>query len=157
MQSGRHAEAQRWFHFMFDSTTGDPAPPPVRFWNVRPFRENKDLASIEDELRELPGSQQGRMARLMGALLTSQDDEPEKLDLVAQIAAWRKDPFSPHLIARMRPIAYQKAVVMKYVESRRATAASATCCARPRLSAARAIRAGTTSASRTAQATLSAW
>ncbi|XXY16217.1 neuraminidase-like domain-containing protein [Sorangium sp. So ce216] len=117
MQSGRHAEAQRWFHFLFDPTTGDPAPAPERFWNVRPFRENKDLASIEDELRERPASQQGTMARLMGALLTNRDDEPEKLDLVAQIEAWRKDPFNPHLVARMRPIAYQKAVVLKYVEN----------------------------------------
>ncbi|WP_437597402.1 neuraminidase-like domain-containing protein [Sorangium sp. So ce590] len=117
MQSGRHAEAQRWFHFIFDPTTGDPAPSPERFWNVRPFRENKDLGSIEDELREQSGSQQGRMARLLSSLLTGQDDEPEKLDLVAQIEAWRKDPFNPHLIARMRPIAYQKAVVMKYIEN----------------------------------------
>ncbi|WP_437314752.1 neuraminidase-like domain-containing protein [Sorangium sp. So ce385] len=115
MQSGRHAEAQRWFHFIFDPTSGDPAPSPERFWNVRPFRENKDLASIEDELRELPPSQHGTMAKLLGSLLTNQDDEPEKVDLVAQIEAWRKDPFNPHLVARMRPIAYQKAVVMKYI------------------------------------------
>ncbi|MGK4001455.1 neuraminidase-like domain-containing protein [Sorangium sp. So ce1036] len=117
MQSGRHAEAQRWFHFIFDPTTGDPAPAPERFWNVRPFRENKDLASIEDELRDLSPSQQGTMARLLGSLLANQDDEPEKVDLAAQIEAWRKDPFNPHLVARMRPIAYQKAVVMKYIEN----------------------------------------
>ncbi|AGP39917.1 hypothetical protein SCE1572_38745 [Sorangium cellulosum So0157-2] len=117
MQSGRHAEAQRWFHFIFDPTTGDPAPSPERFWNVRPFRENRDLASIEDELRELSAPQQGTIARLIASLLTTQDDAPEKLDLAAQIEAWRKDPFNPHLIARMRPIAYQKAVVMKYIEN----------------------------------------
>ncbi|WP_437793362.1 neuraminidase-like domain-containing protein [Sorangium sp. So ce693] len=117
MQSGRHAEAQRWLHFIFDPTTGDPAPAPERFWNVRPFRENKDLASIEDELRELPASEQGAMAKLMSALLTNQGDASEKLDLAAQIEAWRKDPFNPHLVARMRPIAYQKAVVMKYIEN----------------------------------------
>ncbi|WP_437722034.1 neuraminidase-like domain-containing protein [Sorangium sp. So ce861] len=117
MQSGRHAEAQRWFHFIFDPTTGDPAPSPERFWNVRPFRENKDLASIEDELRELSAPQQGTIARLIASLLTTQDDAPEKLDLAAQIEAWRKDPFNPHLVARMRPIAYQKAVVMKYIDN----------------------------------------
>ncbi|WP_437606635.1 neuraminidase-like domain-containing protein [Sorangium sp. So ce834] len=117
MQSGRHAEAQRWFHFIFDPTTGDPAPSPERFWNVRPFRENRDLASIEEEIRDLSPSQQGTMARLLSSLLTTQDDEPEKVDLVAQIEAWRKDPFNPHIVARMRPIAYQKAVVMKYVEN----------------------------------------
>ncbi|WP_437894617.1 neuraminidase-like domain-containing protein [Sorangium sp. So ce124] len=117
MQSGRHAEAQRWLHFIFDPTTGDPAPAPERFWNVRPFRENKDLASIEDELRELPASEQGAMAKLISALLTNQGDASEKLDLAAQIEAWREDPFNPHLVARMRPIAYQKAVVSKYIEN----------------------------------------
>lgn len=117
MQSGRHAEAQRWFHFIFDPTTGDPAPSPERFWNVRPFRENKDLASIEDEVRDLSPSQQSSIARLLASLLTNQEDEREKLDLAAQIEAWRKDPFNPHIVARMRPIAYQKAVVMKYVEN----------------------------------------
>ncbi|AUX35899.1 MULTISPECIES: neuraminidase-like domain-containing protein [Sorangium] len=117
MQSGRHAEAQRWFHFIFDPTTGDPDPAPGRFWNVRPFRENKALASIEDELRELPASEQGPMATLLGGILTNEGGEEERDDLAAQIEAWRKDPFNPHLVARMRPIAYQKAVVMKYVEN----------------------------------------
>ncbi|WP_437951056.1 neuraminidase-like domain-containing protein [Sorangium sp. So ce296] len=117
MQSGRHAEAQRWFHFIFDPTTGDPDPAPGRFWNVRPFRENKDLASIEDELRELPASEQGPMATLLGGILTNEGGGEERDDLAAQIEAWRKDPFNPHLVARMRPIAYQKAVVMKYVEN----------------------------------------
>ncbi|WP_437741771.1 neuraminidase-like domain-containing protein [Sorangium sp. So ce1504] len=117
MQSGRHAEAQRWFHFIFDPTTGDPAPSPERFWNVRPFRENKDLASIEDEVRDQSPSQQTPIARLLASLLTNQEDEREKLDFAAQIEAWRKDPFNPHIVARMRPIAYQKAVVMKYVEN----------------------------------------
>ncbi|WP_437935494.1 neuraminidase-like domain-containing protein [Sorangium sp. So ce341] len=117
MQSGRHADAQRWFHFLFDPTTGDPDPAPGRFWNVRPFRENKDLASIEDELRELPASEQGPMATLLGGILTNEGGDEERDDLAAQIEAWRKDPFNPHLVARMRPIAYQKAVVMKYVEN----------------------------------------
>ncbi|WP_437965514.1 neuraminidase-like domain-containing protein [Sorangium sp. So ce260] len=117
MQSGRHAEAQRWFHFIFDPTTGDPDPAPGRFWNVRPFRENKDLASIEDELRELPASEQGPMATLLGGILTDQSGGEERDDLAAQIEAWRKDPFNPHIVARMRPIAYQKAVLMKYVDN----------------------------------------
>ncbi|WP_438038806.1 hypothetical protein [Sorangium sp. So ce128] len=117
MRSGRHAEAQRWFHYIFDPTTGDPTPAPGRFWNVRPFRENRDLASIEDELREVPAAQQSPMAKLFGSLLTNLADPPEKEELSAQIEAWRSDPFNPHLIARMRPIAYQKAVVMKYVEN----------------------------------------
>ncbi|HVJ21273.1 MAG TPA: hypothetical protein VM686_37935, partial [Polyangiaceae bacterium] len=37
--------------------------------------------------------------------------------LAQQIAAWRRSPFNPHLIARLRPVAYQKAVVMKYIDN----------------------------------------
>ena len=31
--------------------------------------------------------------------------------------AWRNDPFKPHIIARYRPVAYQKNVVMKYLDN----------------------------------------
>lgn len=34
-----------------------------------------------------------------------------------QLKAWRNNPFKPHLIARYRPVAYQKNVVMKYLDN----------------------------------------
>ncbi|PIE18637.1 MAG: toxin [Proteobacteria bacterium] len=37
--------------------------------------------------------------------------------LIDQVAEWRKKPFNPHAIARLRPTAYQKAVFMKYVDN----------------------------------------
>ena len=30
---------------------------------------------------------------------------------------WRENPFNPHLIARLRLVAYQKAAVMKYLDN----------------------------------------
>ena len=33
------------------------------------------------------------------------------------MALWRNDPFKPHLIARLRTTAYQKTVVMKYIDN----------------------------------------
>ena len=33
------------------------------------------------------------------------------------IAAYKRDPFNPHAIARLRISAYQKAVVMKYIDN----------------------------------------
>ena len=65
---------------------------------MRPFYEGTDLASIEQELADLA---QGK----------------DTSNLVGQIAAWEKDPFNPHLIARMRLVAYQKTVVMKYIDN----------------------------------------
>ena len=41
----------------------------------------------------------------------------EKRQLEDQVREWRKNPFNPHLIARMRTTAYQKAVVMKYLDN----------------------------------------
>src|SRR5262249_8916472 len=40
----------------------------------------------------------------------------EKAEFSQQIAAWEQTPFDPDLIARMRLIAYQKAVFMKYLD-----------------------------------------
>jgi hypothetical protein len=97
-QNQRFEEAQRWFHFIFDPTTGSSAPAPSRFWKVRPFYENTELASIQGELSDLA---QGK----------------DTAGLSQQIAAWQKDPFNPHLIARMRLVAYQKTVVMKYLDN----------------------------------------
>jgi hypothetical protein len=34
----------------------------------------------------------------------------------AAISAWRDNPFAPHVVARMRPVAYMKWVAMKYIE-----------------------------------------
>src|SRR5262249_46181102 len=33
------------------------------------------------------------------------------------LAAYRNDPFNPHAIARLRPSAYQKSIVMKYIDN----------------------------------------
>ena len=34
-----------------------------------------------------------------------------------QVSAWWEEPFNPHTIARLRMAAYQKAVVMKYIDN----------------------------------------
>lgn len=34
---------------------------------------------------------------------------------VQSISEWRDNPFAPHLVARSRPVAYMKAVVMEYI------------------------------------------
>ncbi len=106
----RFEEAQRWFHYVFDPTDADPEPAPRRFWKVRPFfelfhGEDAEAGPIQDLLLLLgddgsdPASQAAREA------------------LIAQVAAWRRNPFDPHAIARLRPTAYQKAVFMRYVDN----------------------------------------
>jgi len=43
----RFAEAQHWFHYLFDPTDDSDGPTPERFWKVRPFQYT-DVKKIED-------------------------------------------------------------------------------------------------------------
>lgn len=92
----RFEEAMRWFHYIFDPTNVEALPTPQRFWVTKPFFERSD-----DQYRKQ------RIENLLANLGTEAD----------QIRAWRNDPFSPHKIARYRPVAYQKTVVMKYIDN----------------------------------------
>ena len=84
----KFADAQRWYHYLYNPTASEPgADEKKRPWRYREFREVK----IQN-LREA---------------LTS----------VNALAAYRKDPFNPHAIARLRPGAYQKSIFMKYIDN----------------------------------------
>jgi hypothetical protein len=102
----RFEEAQKWYHFIFDPTDNSDVPTimnPYRFWKVKPFYENTDIRTVEEMLK----------------LLSSSDptDLSARRDLEDQIRDWRKNPFQPHRIAEQRPVAYQKAIVMKYLDN----------------------------------------
>ena len=101
----RFDEAVQWFHFVFNPTTsevvGAGVKPLQRFWTTLPFYENTDPE--KDQIQEL--------------LLTLAGKKSGWQKIEQQIEDWRNDPFNPHLIARMRITAYQKNVVMKYIEN----------------------------------------
>jgi hypothetical protein len=97
---GRFAAAQRWYHYVFDPTSTEEIVIIAdlsreerarrlldRVWRYRPFR-HLDAPTLREVLTD-------RQA----------------------LAVYRKDPFNPHAIARVRSSAYQKAVVMKYVDN----------------------------------------
>lgn len=104
-KDGRHEEAQRWFHFVFDPTTDVSGPAPQRYWRFAPFHENTEYAG----------------ARELVALLSYSGDSPALIRrqrlVLEQVTSWWEKPFDPHAIARLRTAAYQKAVVMKYVDN----------------------------------------
>ncbi len=104
----RFADAQRWFHFIFDPTTDTPPSaddPMARYWNFLYFRENGDLDSITEMLETLSSD--------------ATDDETEALKELMRdsIQAWKDKPFSPHTVAKTRPLAYKYNVVMKYLDN----------------------------------------
>ncbi|MDP1678675.1 MAG: neuraminidase-like domain-containing protein [Candidatus Nitrotoga sp.] len=91
----RFEEAMTWFHFIFDPTASGSDPKPQRYWNVLPLRNAQPLR-LDDMLKALNA---GDLARI-----------GEWEDLQAH-------PFEPHRVARWRVSAYQKAVVMKYIDN----------------------------------------
>jgi len=101
-QNQRFEEAQRWFHYIFDPTDISSNDAPQKYWRTRPFyqttRSDYQQQQIENLLQRLAS------------------DQPEP-ELENQVNEWRSHPFNPHLIARLRTTAYQKTVVMKYLDN----------------------------------------
>jgi len=98
----RFAEAQKWFHFIFDPTSNDKTvPPPQRFWKFLRFRQETKTEFIQEMLTELAKA----------------EDSVLKQRMEKSIQAWRDKPFQPHVIARGRYLAYQVNVVMKYLDN----------------------------------------
>lgn len=105
----RFAEAQRWFHYIFDPTSNEQTDDPLRrFWKFLAFRNQDDRKRIEDIVRLLskPKSQ------------LKQPDEQKTWDEIYQnYQAILDKPFQPHVVARTRHLAYQYCVVMKYLDN----------------------------------------
>lgn len=96
----RFAEAQRWFHHVFDPTDDSDGPTPERFWRVRPFQYT-DVKKIEE---------------ILVNLATGADPDLRR-ETVRSIEAWKDMPFRPHVVARYRQQAYMYKAVMAYLDN----------------------------------------
>src|SRR6266568_1411429 len=93
----RFEEALHWFHYIFNpAVSGTSVQLPNAYWRTLPFNLNKASQRIQDLLKQLDSGSG---------------------DLVAQVEDWRQYPFDPYRIARLRISAYQKYVVMKYIDN----------------------------------------
>ena len=101
----RFEEAQKWFHHIFDPTDTSGHAAPQRYWKLLPFFE---------EARGKPIQELMALLRYKG---TNKEMQEAKRKLEKQLEHWKQDPFEPHLIAQLRPGAYQKTVVMKYIDN----------------------------------------
>lgn len=99
-KNGRFAEAQRWFHYLFDPTDNSDGPTPERFWKVLPFHTT-DVKKVEEILLSL----------------TSDADPDLRDETVQSINAWKASPFRPHVVARYRQQAYMFKTVMAYLDN----------------------------------------
>lgn len=98
---GKYAEAQKWYHYIFNPSATeviDFSTPGLtvaqkkkmeldRNWQYLEFREI-DTQKLRDQLNDKQA-----------------------------IEVYKKDPFNPHAIARLRLSAYQKSIVMKYIDN----------------------------------------
>ncbi|MEL6348478.1 MAG: neuraminidase-like domain-containing protein [Myxococcota bacterium] len=88
-------EAMRWFHTIFDPRRGTEEA-----WRVKPLVESSQFA-----------------IDAWKSLVDGNGDEETRTRFVRQVQAWEKDPFDPHAIAQLRPLAYKRSVLMKYLDT----------------------------------------
>lgn len=107
-QDQNFRSAQRWFHYIFNpvgtmDSSADPAP--QKYWITKPFFLTATTDYISSRIEMILGMV---AADLNGDLAT---------DLKFAISQWRANPFQPHVIAKTRPVAYQLAIVIKYIKN----------------------------------------
>jgi hypothetical protein len=104
----RFAEAQQWFHLIFDPTeTNASLPAPQRFWKFIAFREAGQAKPI-DALLSLLSKPAGE---------STAAELEEKAAILNGVEAMRNKPFQPYAVARTRQISFMMHVVMKYLDN----------------------------------------
>ena len=97
----KHREARKWLHYIFDPTDVSSEAAPQRYWQMAHFFETTTQTVQEEEIRNMlrryaEGTAENRMVSLA--------------------ERWADSPFNPHLVARLRRTAYQRHVVMRYID-----------------------------------------
>ncbi len=100
----RFEEAMAWFHYMFNPTGALPGTGVQKYWVTKPFYLNQEADYIAQ-----------RIDTLMYGV--SDSSNPDIKELEFAISEWRTKPFRPDVVARFRPVAYQKALLMKYIDN----------------------------------------
>jgi hypothetical protein len=99
-QNQQFSDAQTWFHYIFNPTNDAAGNAPNSYWNFLPFNQNSEIESLFDLLEDL-----------------GNPSSPGYSNMQSQVTQYETNPFDPDAIARLRPIAYQKAVVMAYIDN----------------------------------------
>ncbi|MGI0486557.1 neuraminidase-like domain-containing protein [Pantanalinema rosaneae CENA516] len=102
----RFSQALEWYRKVFDPTITQ-GNTPQRYWRFKKFYDEYEIESVTRWLIQLANSSLAKDA----AETTAQQDRE---DLIKR---WQKDPFNPHLIARLRHGAYQRATVMQTIDT----------------------------------------
>jgi len=110
----RFEEARDWYHFIFNPIGVESAVPGgsamSKYWITKPFFETTDPQYIQQRIDNI-------LRMLVGDTTVPGYSAQTKKDLEGQVLDWRTNPFEPHRIANYRTVAYQKNVVMKYLDN----------------------------------------
>jgi hypothetical protein len=97
-------EARKWYHYIFDPTSNKDGfsnqytADKKRFWKFYPFYKEaqQTITTLSQLLQQIHSNVTGA---------------------IAQVDKREKNPFKPHVIARIRVLAYMKNVFMKYLDN----------------------------------------
>lgn len=110
----RFEEARDWYHFIFNpigvESTIPGGSPMSKYWITKPFFETTDPQYVAQRIENI-------LRMLAGDTTVPGFSAAAKAELEAQVLDWRTHPFEPHRIANYRRVAYQKTVVMKYLDN----------------------------------------
>ncbi|TDP92928.1 neuraminidase-like domain-containing protein [Labedaea rhizosphaerae] len=98
-------KARDWYHLIFNPVGIGDRPAPRRYWNTKPFFQTTPADYLEQRIDTIMGTIAADPA---GATIG---------DLAFEVDQWRRNPFMPDVVARSRPIAFQVATVMNYVQN----------------------------------------
>ena len=97
-KNGKYADALTWFHYIFNPMSTEPpldaTHPNTPYWGYLPFKTTPDESITQFLDTLVPGYNHNQTVR-----------------------EWREKPFQPFVIARDRPIAFMKNVVMAYLDN----------------------------------------
>jgi hypothetical protein len=103
--------AQTWYEYIFNPTINNESADIKtdesdndKYWRFIALRSG-NTPLLKTELNESWAEE------------VKNDTAGTKLDSKAQLYAYHNNPFDPHAIARLRPIAYQKTMVMHYIDN----------------------------------------
>jgi len=97
---GKYADAQKWYHYIFNPTATEVINFPA---GLTPAQKKKMEMDRNWQYLEFRGIDTQKLR--------------DQLNDKQAIEVYKKDPFNPHAIARLRLSAYQKSIVMKYVDN----------------------------------------
>jgi hypothetical protein len=110
----RFEEARDWYHFIFNPIGVESAipggAPMSKYWITKPFFETTGTQYVQHRIDNI-------LHMLAGDTSVPGYSAQAKKDLEDQVLDWRTNPFEPHRIANYRTVAYQKTVVMKYLDN----------------------------------------